>query len=123
MKRFLLTFALSLLMVGAWAADITGISSAFKAGDAAAVSGMMAEEVDMALPDASKRCGRAEAVSMLSAFFGSNKPASFSVVHHADKKESGFLVAKLKTSTGEYRVNITYRAEGQTVMIQSIRIE
>ena len=35
----------------------------------------------------------------------------------------GFLVGKLPTSSGEYRVNITYRAEGNTAIIQSIRIE
>ena len=49
---------------------------------------------------------------MLNAFFGGNKPTGFTVVHHADKKETGFFVGKLPTSSGEYRVNVTYRAEG-----------
>ena len=35
----------------------------------------------------------------------------------------GFLVGKLPTSSGEYRVNITYRADGHTAIIPSIRIE
>ena len=105
MKRLLLTFALIFAFVCAQAADITSISNAFKAGNASSLS------------------GASEAVSMLSSFFSSNKPSGFSVVHHADKKESGFLVGKLPTSSGEYRVNITYRAEGNTAIIQSIRIE
>lgn len=123
MKRLLLTFALLFALVGAQAADITRISNAFKAGNATSLSGAMDKEVDVALPGSSKKCNESEAVSMLSSFFGSNKPSGFSVVHHADKKESGFLVGKLPTASGEYRVNITYRAEGNTAIIQSIRIE
>ena len=117
MKRLLLTFALIFAFVCAQAADITSISNAFKAGNASSLSGAIA------LPSSSKKCNGSEAVSMLSSFFSSNKPSGFSVVHHADKKESGFLVGKLPTSSGEYRVNITYRAEGNTAIIQSIRIE
>ena len=111
MKRLLLTFALIFAFACAQAADITSISNAFKAGNASSLSGAM------------DKCNGSEAVSMLSSFFSSNKPSGFSVVHHADKKESGFLVGKLPTSSGEYRVNITYRAEGNTAIIQSIRIE
>ena len=122
MKRLLLTFALIFAFVCAQAADITSISNAFKAGNASSLSGAMDKVVDVALPSSSKKCNGSEAVSMLSSFFSSNKPSGFSVVHHADKKESGFLVGKLPTSSGEYRVNITYRAEGNTAIIQSIRI-
>ena len=60
---------------------------------------------------------------MLNAFFGSHKPTGFTVVHHADKKENGFFVGKLPTASGEYRVNVTYRAEGDKAIIQSVRIE
>ena len=111
MKRLLLTFALIFAFVCAQAADITSISNAFKAGNASSLSGAMDKVVDVALPGSSKKCNGSEAVSMLSSFFS------------ADKKESGFLVGKLPTSSGEYRVNITYRAEGNTAIIQSIRIE
>lgn len=123
MKRLLLTFAMILATLSIQAADITSISNAFKGGNATSLSAVMDKEVDMALPGSSKKCDGNEAVSMLSSFFGSNKPSGFSVVHHADKKESGFFVAKLPTSTGEYRVNVTYRAEGSKAIIQSIRIE
>ena len=83
----------------------------------------MDQEVDMAIPGSSKKCNGSEAVKMLSTFFGSNKPTGFSVVHHADKKDAGFFVGKLPTASGEYRVNITYRADGDKAIIQSIRIE
>lgn len=123
MKRILFTFALILSIWSAQAADINNISNAFKGGNAASLSGAMDKEVDMALPGSSKKCNAEEAVSMLTAFFSSHKPTDFSVVHHADKKDTGFFVAKLPTGKGEYRVNITYRAEGDKAFIQSIRIE
>lgn len=123
MKRFLMLFSLLLFTLSAGAADITNISNAFKKGDAASLSASMGQQVDMALPGTSRSCNAADAVGLLNTFFGTNKPSGFSVVHHADKKESGFFVGKLPTSGGEFRVNITYRTEGNNAIIQSIRIE
>ena len=123
MKRLFLTLALVLSVLSVMAADILPISNAFKGVNASSLSGSMDKEVDMALPGSSKKCNANDAVSMLNAFFGGNKPTGFTVVHHADKKETGFFVGKLPTSSGEYRVNVTYRAEGNKAIIQSIRIE
>ena len=117
MKRLFLTLALVLSVLSVMAADIVPISNV------SSLSGSMDKEVDMALPGSSKKCNANDAVSMLNAFFGGNKPTGFTVVHHADKKETGFFVGKLPTSSGEYRVNVTYRAEGNKAIIQSIRIE
>jgi len=105
------------------AADITSISNAFKSGNASSLTSYMDEEVDMAVPGSAKKCNAGDAVAMLNTFFQSNTPTGFSVLHNADKKDSGFIVGKLPTSGKEYRVNITYRAEGNKAIIQSIRIE
>lgn len=121
MKQWLL---LTLAMCGflfAQAADITSISNALKQGNSAALK--FDKEADIALPGSSKRCDEKEAIAMLSTFFSGNKPKDFKLLHHADKKESGFFVGKISTATGEYRVNVTYRAEGNNAIIQSIRIE
>lgn len=123
MKRLFLTLVLALSFLCVAAADITQISAAFKEGNAATLTQSMDKEVDMALPGASKKCNGNDAVSMLNNFFTTNKPKNFTVVHHADKKDTGFFVGKLPTSSGEYRVNITYRAAGDKAIIQSIRIE
>lgn len=123
MKRFLLMLTLIISALSLQAADITNISSAFKGGNASSLTPFMDKEVDMALPKSTKKCNGSEAVTMLNTFFSTNKPSGFTIVHHADKKESGFFVGKLPTATGEYRVNITYRSEGNKAIIQSIRIE
>ncbi|MCC8153068.1 MAG: DUF4783 domain-containing protein [Tannerellaceae bacterium] len=123
MKQSVLTLICLLFAFSLCAGDITSISSAFKEGNAASLAASMDQEVDIAVPGTSKKGNGKDAIAVLSIFFGSNRPTGFSVVHHADKEDNGFFVAKLPTSTGEYRVNVTYRVEGEKVLIQSIRIE
>lgn len=123
MKRLLLIAVLLFSIWSAYAADITVISKAFSAGNASGFSGLFDTEVDIAVPGTSKKCNASDAVSVLNAFFSNNKPSGFTVVHQADKKDTGFCVAKLPTASNEYRVNVTYRTSGNKIIIQSIRIE
>ena len=123
MKRFLLTCALLCAFCSLQAADLAGITKAFKEGKAETLTGKMAATIDLALPEKTLTCAGDQAIEALNSFFGQHKPASFTVVHHADKSDNGFLVAKLHTEAGDYRVNITYKAENNTAIIQSIRIE
>ncbi|MCD7936678.1 MAG: DUF4783 domain-containing protein [Tannerellaceae bacterium] len=123
MKQAVLTIICLLVSVYMQAVDVTPIANAFKDGKSAVLATMMDREVDIAVPGVSEKGNPAAAGSVLAVFFRQNKPAGFTVVHHADKKENGFFVGKLPTSTGEYRVNVTYRVEGDKVLIQSIRIE
>ena len=123
MKRFLLTCALLCAFCSLQAADIAGITQAFKEGKAETLVGKLAATIDLALPEQTLTCEGEQAIQALNRFFGQHKPAIFTVVHHADKSANGFLVAKLHTEAGDYRVNITYKAENNTAIIQSIRIE
>ena len=123
MKRFLLTCALLCAFCSLQAADLAGITKAFKEGKAETLTGKMAATIDLALPEKTLTCAGDQAIEALNSFFGQLNPASFTVVRHADKSANGCLVAKLHTEAGDYRVNITYKAENNTAIIQSIRIE
>ena len=123
MKRFLLTCALLCAFCSLQAADIAGIPQAFKEGKAETLAGKLAATIDLALPEQTLTCEGEQAIQALNRFFGQHKPATFTVVHHADKSDIGFVVAKLHTEAGYYRVNITYKADNNTAIIQSIRIE
>ena len=123
MKQSLLTCALLCAFCSLQAADLAGITKAFKEGKAETLTGKMAATIELALPEKTLTCAGDQAIEALNSFFGQHKPASFTVVHHADKSANGFLVAKLHTEAGDYRVNITYKAENNTAIIQSIRIE
>ncbi len=123
MKRFLLTIMMAFALMTASAADINPISNAMKSGNASTLVSAMDKEIDIALPGTTNKCDANGAVSMLNSFFGKNKPTAFTVIHQADKQDSGFLVGKLATTSKTYRVNVTYKVEGNKAIIQSIRIE
>ena len=123
MKRIMLLAVLFFIPLFLSAADLAPVSAAFKAGNASGLATSFDAEVDMAVAGASKKCDAKGAVDMLNTFFASNKPTAFTIVHNADKKESGFIVAKLTTAKGEFRVNISYRTDNGKALIQSIRIE
>ncbi|MDR1456158.1 MAG: DUF4783 domain-containing protein [Tannerella sp.] len=123
MKKMVFTFAFILSVLSIQAADIQAIADAFKSGNAALLATCMDTEVDMALPEAARKVNGQEAVDLLTRFFEAGKVSGFTVAHHADKKESGFIVGKLTTEKGDFRVNITYQTRADKVIIQSIRIE
>lgn len=125
MKRFMLSVALSCLyLANINAADIKAISGAFSKGNAAALSSLMDKEVDMALQGGtSKVRSGSDAEKDLESFFKTGNISGFQVIHHADKKDRGFIVGKINANGKEYRVNITYRTENDKAIIQSIRIE
>jgi hypothetical protein len=116
-----LVFVLSVMSLKA--ADITVIINIFKEGKVSGGAGIMDAEVDIAVPGTTNKGTGAEAVTILTRFFESDKPTGFTVLHHADRKDSGFIVGKLTTGKGEFRVNITYGVKENKALIQSIRIE
>jgi len=123
MRKILYAIAWMLSALFVQAADITPVANAFKAGDADILKNNMASEVDLVTPDASKKGSGNEAIVLLKSFFQSHKPTGFTVAHHADKNESGFLVGKLTTADGVFRVNINYTTKDGKIFITIIRIE
>ncbi|MDR1675720.1 MAG: DUF4783 domain-containing protein [Tannerella sp.] len=123
MKKTVFTFAFILSVLSIQAADIKTIVNAFNSGNATLLAACMDTEVDMALPETARKVNGREAVDLLARFFEAGKVSGFTVAHHADKKKSGFIVGKLVTEKGDFRVNITYQTNNDSLMIQSIRIE
>lgn len=100
MKRILMIMISLFSWICIQAADINSISNAFKSGNASTLSSSMDKEIDVAIPGSSKKCDGKEAISLLNNFFSKNKPSNFTVVHHADKKENGFLVGNYPPERG-----------------------
>jgi hypothetical protein len=123
MKKLFIIFTLIIIALDIHATDIAPISNAIKAGNADMLAGMMAAEVDIVTPNASKKGSGSEATAILKSFFQANKPGDFTIAHHANRNESGFFVGKLTSGDKEFRVNITYTLNGGNVLITVIRIE
>ncbi|MDR2469483.1 MAG: DUF4783 domain-containing protein [Tannerella sp.] len=123
MKKTMYMIACLCFVWSVRAVDITAISGAIRSGDAQRLTACMDSEADLAAPGVSVRADGQEVVAQLARFFEANKVTAFTVAHQADKKETGFVVGKLTTETGDFRVNITYSIKEEQVLIQSIRIE
>ena len=124
MKKLLMILSvLEFFSIGIQAADINHIPAAFKSGKTESLLSFTETELDLSLPTGKFKCKKGEALARLERFLLEKKPNAFDILHHAEKNESGFLVAKLKTEKGDFRVNITYRTEKEKAIIQSIRIE
>ncbi len=123
MKKILFTAMIILIALHSQAADITPVTNAFKAGSAEMFKDMLAAEVDIVTPSNSKKGNPDDVIPILKSFFQDNKPTGFTVSHHADKNDSGFVVGKLATDSKEFRVNVTYTAKDGKISITIIRIE
>ncbi|MDR0537476.1 MAG: DUF4783 domain-containing protein [Tannerellaceae bacterium] len=123
MKIIFLIQSLFFISLSTFAADINPISNAFKTGNATLLIPHFDTEVDMTVSGSSTKCNATKAAEVLNVFFSTNKPTSFTVAHNADKKDSGFIVGKMTSGKNEYRVNISYRIDGNKAIIQSIRVE
>ncbi|MDR0797036.1 MAG: DUF4783 domain-containing protein [Tannerella sp.] len=123
MRRMICMFAFMLSVLSMEAGDIAKIVNIFKEGKVLDGAGNMDSEVDIAVPGAKNKGTGADAATVLNRFFESVKPTGFTVLHHADRNETGFIVGKLSTDNGEFRVNITYVTKDNNVLMQSIRIE
>ena len=123
MKEILFTLTLIISTLQLQAVDITPVSNAFKAGNTDILKEMMAAEVDIVTPNTSKKGSNNDAIVILKSFFQSKKPTNFVVAHHAGKNESGFIVGRLTTENGDFRVNITYTTKEGKLFITIIRIE
>ena len=124
MKRIIFTLIFILSVSSIHAADITFIVEAIKAGKANLLKDNMNEEVDINIFSevSIKKGSGKDAVAILDTFFLINKVTGFTVLHHADKNESGFFVGKLVTPEGVFRVNITYTIKNGKLLIRIIRI-
>jgi hypothetical protein len=123
MKKIIYTLACTLFILSAQAADITPVANAIKSGNADLLKDKMGEEIDISVPGTSRKSNANEAITLLKKFFQANKVSGFTVVHHADKNESGFFVGKLVTDQGGFRVNVTYTTKDGKIRIRTIRIE
>jgi hypothetical protein len=123
MRRIIFTLALLVSLLSLHASNINHIATAFKSGNAFLLEGCLADKVEITYDGSKKQYTKTEATNLFTSFFEKNKAKTYSIIHQAEKKERGFYVALFGAEAKEYRINITYLAQGGSISIQSIRIE
>jgi len=99
------------------------IANALKNGSATELAKYFNVNVDLTLLDKQDIYSKTQAESLLKDFFIKNIPSNFRVIHQGGKEDSQYVVGKLTTSTGSYRVSMLLKGQGKSILIHQFRIE
>lgn len=101
------------------------ISTALNSGDIETLSKYFADNVEISIQDKEQVYSKAKATEILRSFFDTNKPKSFNQVHKGTSRESSdqYCIGNLSATTGEYRVYLYLKVNGNDVTIQEIRLD
>ncbi|WP_455496891.1 DUF4783 domain-containing protein [Coprobacter sp.] len=99
------------------------IPTAFKTGDIQRLEKYMDEKIYLIIPDLKQQMPRQKAKEALSAFFLKNKPHDFKTIHQSEQNNSGYMIGKLVTGNGEFRVHVLMKIIEKKYIIHQLRIE
>lgn len=103
--------------------DISMIEKGFSTGDEYVVGKNMAARVFYVTYPTRKMLPKEDAVKTLGAFFADTKAKGFSVLHDSRQENVRYIIGRLATSKGEYRVHLLLNVSGTNEEITQIRIE
>jgi len=101
----------------------SGISIAFKAGNAAELSKYLNPTVELTVLDKEDFYKKNVAETILKDFFISYPTKDFIVRHQGAKNDAQYAIGNLITERGDFRVYFLLKKEGQDLLIHQIRIE
>lgn len=101
------------------------ISKAISEGDATTLGAYFDNNIDLTILSSQDILPRTKAIDQIAQFFAKNKPKSFNAVHQGSSKGNGshYTIGDMPTASGTFRVYLYYRASGDKVIIQEMRIE
>lgn len=99
------------------------VISALNSGDAGKLSLYMNNNVQLVVDDKNEIYSKSQAVGIISDFFKKHAVSRFELIHQGTKDAASFAIGTLHTSGGKYRVYVLTRKNGNTPVIQQLRIE
>ena len=97
----------------------SNVIAGFEQGDAGNISESFNNSIEMVVGNQDDVYSKQQASAILLDFFRKNRVTGFEIKHKGTKESASFVIAGLKTSTGNYRVYILIRKS----QIQQLRIE
>lgn len=101
----------------------SGISIAFKAGNAAELSKYLNSTVELLLLDKEDFYKKNVAEAILKDFFVSYPTKDFIIRHQGAKNDAQYAIGNLMTERGNFRVYFLLKKVGEDLLIHQIRIE
>lgn len=99
------------------------VISALNNGDAGKLASFMNNNVQLVVNNINEIYSKQQAVGIISDFFRRNSVSKFEVLHQGVKEAASFAIGTLYTSGGKYRVYVLTRKNGNSPVIQQLRIE
>ena len=105
--------------------NLDSITSALSQGNVEVLSTYFDESVEISVADEDDIYDKAEAKTILTDFFATNKPSKFDQVHKGTSKgqDSVYCIGNLNTAKKTYRVYVLLRVEGGKQFIQELRFD
>ena len=101
-----------------------GIVTAFKSGNASAVSVYFGQSVELTMFDKEQIYSKTQAQVILKNFFSENPPSSFEIIHEGGKETSKYAIGTLKTTHGNsFRITLLLKNTDENTYIHQLRIE
>lgn len=104
--------------------QIDKIAVLLQQGQAHELGKISANNMEMSILGDEKVVSKAQAETLLNAFFTANKPVSIKVIHRMDTNPNLlFAVAQLRTSTGTFRISYSLKNNNNNQELTELRIE
>jgi hypothetical protein len=100
-----------------------GIIGALKTGDAAQLSKLFDNTINISIADKKNTYSKSQAELVLKDFFNNNTVKGFEKVHDGDKANPQFIIGILETKNGEYRTTIYMKQKEGKNLLQELRFE
>ena len=101
----------------------SGISLAFKAGNASELSKHFNSTIQIVLLGKEDFYKKNIAETIFKDFFAGHKTKDFVILHHGGTPDSEYAICNLKTEKGDFRVYFLLKKVGAELLIHQIRIE
>jgi hypothetical protein len=101
----------------------SGISVAFKTGNAAELSKYMNSTIELLLLNKEDFYKKNAAETILKDFFAEYQAKDFTIRHQGANNDAQYAIGNLKTTKGEFRVYFLLKKVDQDLLIHLIRIE
>ncbi|MEN8115619.1 MAG: DUF4783 domain-containing protein [Bacteroidota bacterium] len=98
----------------------------FETGNAKLLSGYFNQNVELVVLDNDNVYSKAQAQQIVNNFFKSFEPVednAFSVIHNGGKEGAKYVIGKLKTDKGDFRIYFLLKKNGTKEYIHQLRIE
>ena len=127
-KKISLTIVfISMVLISSVFAQVPkDIMNSLDTGDAKLLSGHFNQNVELVVLDNDNVYSKAQAQQIVNNFFKSFPPVkehAFSVIHNGGKEGAKYVIGKLKTTKGNFRIYFLLKKNGTKEYIHQLRIE